>query len=62
MFLIMGAKYDSSIMNDLHTVCLANNVGLPTKVVCPTTLFSKKKVIFYSFCVGHWPVNLEVMT
>ena len=44
--LIMGAKYHNSSMNDACTICLVDNVGLPTKVVRPTTFFSKKKSIF----------------
>ena len=52
---IISAKYDSSIMNDACTVCLADFVGLPAKVIQLTALFSKKKVIFvckviFSFC------------
>ena len=43
---IICAKYDSSIMNDAYTVCPANYVGLPSKVVWPTAFFLKKKVIF----------------
>ena len=43
---IICAKYDSSIMNDVHTVCLADYVGLPAKVIWPTMFFSKKKVVF----------------
>ena len=42
----VGAKYDSSIMNDVHTNYLANIVSLPAKVVQLTTFFSKKKMIF----------------
>ena len=41
----MCAKYGRSRMNDACTVCPAF-VGLPAKVVRPTTFFSKKKVIF----------------
>ena len=43
---IICAKYDSSIMNDACTVCLADYVSLPAKVVWLTAFFSKKKVIF----------------
>ena len=43
---IICAKYDSSIMNDACTVCLANYVSLPSKVIQLTTFFSKKKAIF----------------
>ena len=42
----MCAKYDRSRMNDVCKVCLADFVGLPTKVVQPTTSFFKKKAIF----------------
>ena len=44
--MIVGAKYDSSIMNDAHINYPANIVGLPAKVVWLTTFFSKKKTIF----------------
>ena len=42
----MCAKYGRSRMNDVCTVCLANFVGLPAKVVWLTTFFLKKKAIF----------------
>ena len=51
--LIVGAKYDSSIMNDVHTIYPADNVGLPTKVVWPTAFYSKKKTIFIQLLC--WP-------
>ena len=51
--LVMGAKYYSSNINDACTICLANIVGHPTKVVQPTAFFSKKKMIFvWLLC---WP-------
>ena len=43
---IMCAKYDSSNMNDVHTVCPVDYVGLPTKDIWPTTFFLKKKANF----------------
>ena len=43
---VMCAKYSKSRMNDACTVCPANFVGLPAKVVQPTAFFLKKKVIF----------------
>ena len=42
----MCAKYDRSRMNNACTVCLADFVGLPTKVVWLTAFFLKKKAIF----------------
>ena len=42
----MCAKYGRSRMNDACTACPANFVGLPAKVIWPTTFFLKKKVIF----------------
>ena len=49
----MCAKYDRSRMNDACTVCPADFVSLPAKVVWPTTFFSKKKMIFvWLLC---WP-------
>ena len=45
-YLIMCAKYYSSVMNNVHTKCPANNVGLPAKVIWPTMFFLKKKMIF----------------
>ena len=43
---VMCAKNDRSRMNNACTVCLANFVSLPAKVVWLTTFFSKKKMIF----------------
>ena len=45
-YLIICAKYHSSDMNDACTIYLADIVGLSAKVVWPTALFSKKKMIF----------------
>ena len=56
----MCAKYGRSRMNDACTVCQADFVGLPAKVVQLTTFFSKKKAILYGFCVGHWLADLGV--
>ena len=44
--LIMGVKYYNFSMNDVHTICPANNVSLPAKVVQLTAFFLKKKLIF----------------
>ena len=44
--MVVGVKYDSSRMNDAHTVCLADIVSLPAKVVWLTAFFLKKKAIF----------------
>ena len=43
---VMCAKYGGSRLNDACTVCLADFVGLPTKVIQLTTFFLKKKSIF----------------
>ena len=43
---VMCAKYGRSRMNDVCTVCLADFVSLPAKVVQLTAFFLKKKVIF----------------
>ena len=43
---VLIAKYGGSRMNDACTVCPADFVGLPAKVIKLTTFFSKKKVIF----------------
>ena len=52
-YMVVGEKYDSSIMNDVHTNYLANIVGLPAKVIWLTALFFKKKAIFvWLLC---WP-------
>ena len=32
-YLIICAKYHSSKMNDVHTICPVNMVGLPAKVI-----------------------------
>ena len=45
-YMVVGAKYDSSIMNDAHTNYLANIVSLPAKFVWLTAFLLKKKVIF----------------
>ena len=51
--MVVGAKYDSSIMNDAHTNYPADIVSLPAKVIWPTMFFSKKKMIFvWLLC---WP-------
>ena len=44
--LVMCAKYYNSSMNDACTICPADIVGLPAKVVWLTALFLKKKMIF----------------
>ena len=54
----MCAKYGRSRMNDACTISLANFVSCTAKVVRSTTFFSKKKAIFYNFCIGHQPVGL----
>ena len=43
---VLIVKYGGSRMNDVHTISLADFVGLPAKVIWPTTFFSKKKLIF----------------
>ena len=45
-YMVVGAKYDSSIMNDAHTNYPADIVSLPAKVVWLTVFFFQKKVIF----------------
>ena len=45
-YMVVGAKYDSSIMNDAHTNYPADIVGLPAKVVWSTAFFLKKETIF----------------
>ena len=53
-YMVVGAKYDSSIMSDVHTYYPANIVGLPAKVVWLTVFFFKKKAIFvWLLC---WPL------
>ena len=42
----MYAKYGRSRMNDAYTVCSANFVGLPAKVIQPIALFSNSESIF----------------
>ena len=42
----MYAKYDRSRISDVHTVCPADVVSLPAKVIWPTAFFLKKKMIF----------------
>ena len=42
---VMCAKYGRSRINDACTVCLADFVSLPAKVVQLTAFFSKKKAI-----------------
>ena len=55
---IICAKYGGSRMNDAHTICLANFVGLPAKVIWLTAFFLKKKVIFVQFLC--WLADLGV--
>ena len=43
---VMCAKYGRCRMNDAHTVCPANFVGLPAKVIWPTAFFSNSELIF----------------
>ena len=43
---VMCAKYGRSRMNDACSVCPADFVSLPAKVVWLTTFFLKKKAIF----------------
>ena len=43
---VMCAKYGRFRLNDVCTVCLADFVGLPAKVVQLTTFFLKKKLFF----------------
>ena len=45
-YMISCAKYYSSSMNNACTACPADIVGLPAKVIWPTTFFLKKKMIF----------------
>ena len=56
----MCTKYGRSRMNNAHTVCPANFVGLPAKVVWPTAFFSKKKAIFVWLLCWPWLANLGV--
>ena len=56
--LIIGAKYHSFNMNDVHIKSLYNIVGNPTKVVQLTAFFSNSEHLFVCLCVGHWPANL----
>ena len=56
-YMVVGAKYDSSIMNDAHTNYLANIVSLPAKVIWLTAFFFKKES---DFCMAFvlaagWP-------
>ena len=50
----MCAKYYSSSKSDAHTVCPADSVSLPAKVVWLTTFFLKKEVIFVQLL--GWPL------
>ena len=45
-YMVVGAKYDGSIMNDVHTNYPADIVSLPAKNLWPTMFFLKKKAIF----------------
>ena len=51
---IICANYDGSKMNDVHTVCPADFVGLPAKVVWLTAFLLKKKAIFVQLLC--WPL------
>ena len=43
---VLIAKYGGSRMNDVHTISLADFVGLPAKVVWLTTFFLEKEIDF----------------
>ena len=43
---VMYAKYCRSRMNNACTVCLADFVGLPAKVIWPTAFFLNSELIF----------------
>ena len=43
---VLIAKYGGSRINEAHTVCPADFVGLPAKVIWPTTFFLKKESDF----------------
>ena len=59
--MVVGAKYDSSIMNDAYTNYPADIVGLPAKVIWPNRVyFWILSQILYDFCVSHQPANLGV--
>ena len=44
--LIIGAKYHSFNMNDVHTMSLYDIVGHPTKVIKATAFFLNSKHLF----------------
>ena len=44
--LIIGAKYHSFNMNDVHTMSLYDIVSHPAKVVWPTAFFSNSRHLF----------------
>ena len=48
----MGAKYYNSSMNDACTICPADIVGCPTKVIWPTAFFLKKENDFHTAFVS----------
>ena len=49
---VLIAKYGGPGMNDMHTINLADFVGLPAKIVWLTTFFLKKKAIYVRLL--HW--------
>ena len=53
-YLLICAKYQSSNMNNVHTICPADSVSLPVKVIWPSAFFLKKKTIFIRLL--HWPL------
>ena len=57
-YLITCAKYHSSNMNDVYTICPADSVGLPVKVIWPTAFFLKKKTIFIQLL--GWPLASQL--
>ena len=44
---VICAKYGRPRMNDACTVCLADFVGLPAKVIWPTAFFFQKRKQFF---------------
>ena len=57
---IICAKYDGFRMNNACTVHLANFVGLPAKVIWPTTFFLKRMRFLYGFCASQPAADMGV--
>ena len=59
-YMVVGAKYDNSIMNDVHTNYLANIVSLPAKSrMADCVLFQKESDFCMAFVLATSQLTWE---